>query len=169
MRVVDNEGHDIGPGEIGEVIAKGDHITQGYWKRPDETAKTLKNGWLYTGDLATVDEGEYIYIIDRKKDMIISGGENIYPKEIEEVIYTHPSVSEVAVLGVPEKEWGEAVKALIILKEGKSATEREIIELCKKNLAGYKKPKSVDFVQNLPRTPSGKILKRKLRETFWAK
>lgn len=167
VRVVDESGNDIAPGQVGEIIARGDHITKGYWKRPDETENTLKDGWLYTGDLATQDEEGYIYIVDRKKDMIISGGENIYPREIEEVIYTHPAVSEVAVIGVPDRKWGEAVKAIIVPKQGKNVAEEEIIELCKRNLAGYKKPKSVEFVKNLPRTPTGKILKRGLRKHYW--
>ncbi len=164
VRVVDEGGNGIFPGGTGEIIARGDQITRGYWKRPDETEKTLKDGWLYTGDLATLDREGYIYIVDRRKDMIISGGENIYPREVEEVIYTHPAVSEVAVIGVPDKKWGEAVKAVIILKQGKHVTEKEIIELCKRNLASYKKPRTVQFVKNLPRTPTGKILKRELRE-----
>jgi acyl-CoA synthetase (AMP-forming)/AMP-acid ligase II len=165
-RVVDERGNDITSGQIGEIIAKGDHIMEGYWKRPGETASTLKGGWLYTGDLATVDDEGYIYIVDRKKDMIISGGENIYPREIEEVIYTHPAVSEVAVIGVPDSEWGESVKAVIIPKTGRNITVKEIMDICKRNLASYKKPRSVEFLKDLPRTPSGKILKRELRKNF---
>jgi long-chain acyl-CoA synthetase len=166
VRVVDEKGDDIAFGQIGEIIARGDHIMGGYWKRPDETANTLKDGWLYTGDLATVDDEGYIYVVDRKKDMIISGGENIYPREIEEVIYTHPAVSEVAVIGVPDSEWGESVKALVVPKPGKDITEEEIMDICKRDLASYKKPKSVEFVKDLPRTPSGKILKKELKKKY---
>lgn len=166
VKVVDDNSHEVKPGEIGEIIAKGKQITTGYWKRPDETAKTIKDGWFYTGDLATVDNKGYIYIVDRKKDMIISGGENIYPREIEEVIYKHPAVSEVSVIGVPDSTWGESVKAIIVAKAGKIVKENEIIEFCKNNLAGYKKPKSVEFVADMPRTPTGKILKRELKDKY---
>ena len=139
---------------------------EGYWRLPEETSATIKKGWLYTGDLATVDTARYIYIVDRKKEIIISGGENISPREVEEVIYMHPLVSEVAVIGVPDEKWGEAVKAMVVLKEGKKATAREIIDFCKDNLAGFKKPKSVEFLDSLPHTPSGKVLKRELRERY---
>ncbi|MDI6775936.1 MAG: long-chain-fatty-acid--CoA ligase [Syntrophales bacterium] len=165
-RVVDERGEDVAPGEIGEIITKGDHVMEGYWGLPEETSATIKDGWLYTGDLATVDAEGYIYIVDRKKEIIISGGENISPREVEEVIYMHPSVSEVAVIGVPDEKWGEAVKALVVLREGKKATAEEIIDLCKNNLAGFKKPKAVEFLISLPHTPSGKVLKRELRERY---
>ena len=167
VRVVDEQGREVRPGEVGEIIARSDWNMIGYWNQPELTEQTIRKGWLYTGDMATVDEDGYIYIVDRKKDMIISGGENIYPREVEEVLYRHPAVLEAAVIGVPDDKWGESVKAVVVLKSGASATEAEIIEHCKAGLASYKKPKSVDFVQVLPKTPSGKVLKRDLRERYW--
>lgn len=169
IRVVNENGQDITPDgkEAGEVIMRGDHVMVGYWNMPEETANTLKNGWLYSGDMATMDEDGYIYIVDRKKDMIISGGVNIAPREIEEVIYTHPAVAHCAVIGVPDEKWGETPKAVVILKEAAKATENEIIELCRQNLASYKKPTSVDFVDSLPMTPTGKISKKDLRQSYW--
>jgi long-chain acyl-CoA synthetase len=128
----------------------------------------MKDGWVYTGDLATYDEDYYIYLVDRKKDMIISGGLNIYPAEVERVIYEHPMVSQCAVIGVPDDRWGEAVKAFVLVRKGKHVSEDEIIQFCRKSLASYKKPKSVEFVEELPRNPQGKILKRVLREKYWA-
>jgi len=167
VKIVDEDDNKVAAGEVGEILAKGHNVMKGYWNMPEETAKTLRNGWLHTGDMGRMDDEGYIYIVDRKKDMIISGGENIYPKEIEEVLYTHPSILEAAVIGVPDEKWGEAVKAVVVLKEGEKVTEDEIIEFCKKNLAGYKKPKSVNFIDTLPRTPSGKVLKPELREKYW--
>ncbi|MDY6856589.1 MAG: fatty acid--CoA ligase [Thermodesulfobacteriota bacterium] len=166
-RVVDKRGIDVKPGEVGEIIVRGDNVMKGYWKLPKETAETIRGGWLYTGDIATVDEEGYMYIVDRKKDMIISGGENIYPREVEEVLYTHPSVLDAAVIGVPEEQWGEAVKAFVVLKEGHMVSEQDIIDFCKENLASYKKPKSVEFRNSLPRNPIGKVLKKELREKYW--
>ncbi|AGL00063.1 long-chain-fatty-acid--CoA ligase [Desulfoscipio gibsoniae] len=169
VRVVNERGEDVAPGEVGEIIGKGDNIMQGYWNLPKATAEALRDGWLYTGDLATVDEDGYIYIVDCKKDMIISGGENIYPKELENVIYEHPAVLEAAVIGLPDTHWGELVMALIVLKQGQQVTEEEIIEYCKKNLASYKKPKRVKFIDELPKNPSGKVLKTVLRQKFGEK
>ncbi|MFC1944668.1 class I adenylate-forming enzyme family protein [Chloroflexota bacterium] len=166
LRVVNEQNRDIVPGEKGEIIIKGDSITDGYWRLPDETANRIKQGWFYTGDLATVDEDGYIYVIDRKRDIIISGGENISPKEVEEVIYRHPSVFEVAVIGVPDEEWGEAVKAIVVLRERKTAAEEQIISFCKDNLARFKAPKSVDLVSSLPKTSSGKISKKEIKERY---
>ena len=168
VRVINHQDKDIMPGETGEIIVKGDSVTSGYWKLPEETARTIKQGWFYTGDLATVDEEGYIYIIDRKKEIIISGGENISPKEVEEVIYRHPSVFEVAVIGVPDEKWGEAVKAVVSLKEDKTATEEEIIAFCKQNLARFKAPKSVDFIDSLPKTASGKISRKEIKDRYRA-
>ena len=157
----------MSPGEVGEVITRGAGNLIGYWKNPEETRKKIRDGGYYSGDRATVDEDGYIFLVERKNDMIISGGENIYPKEVENVLYSHPSIFEAAVIGVPDEQWGEAVKALVVLHEGESVSESEIIAFCKENLASYKKPKSVEFMDTLPRSPAGKVLKRDLREKYW--
>ncbi|HOJ44217.1 MAG TPA: AMP-binding protein, partial [Syntrophorhabdaceae bacterium] len=164
VRIVDEDGNDVKTGEVGEIIVRSESMMKGYWNMPEETAKKLRNGWLYTGDLGRMDEDGYIYIVERKNDMIISGGVNIYPREIEEVLYRHPAVSEVSVIGVPDEHWGEVPKAIVVLKEGKTATEEEIIKFCGEHLAGYKKPKSVEFWKELPKSPQGKILKKEIRE-----
>ena len=167
VRVVNDEGKDVKPGEVGEIIVRSPHCMTGYWNRPDATTETLRNGWIYTGDLATVDELEYIFIVDRAKDIIISGGYNVYAREVEEVLYTHPTVREAAVVGVPDDKWGEAVKAIVALKPGTSATEKELIAYCKQNMTSYKKPQSVEFMPELPKSAVGKILKRELKEKYW--
>ena len=166
-RVVDEDGTDVAPGEAGEVITRGAANFLGYWNNPKESARKLRNDWYYTGDLGTADEDGYIFLLGRKNDMIISGGENIYPKEIENVLYSHPAVNEAAVLGVPDDDWGESVKALVILHKGHTATEQEIIDYVRDNLASYKKPRSVEFVEELPRNASGKVLKKELRKKYW--
>ncbi|HUW65550.1 MAG TPA: AMP-binding protein, partial [Spirochaetia bacterium] len=168
VRVVNQDGEGVKPGEVGEIIIKSRRLMKGYWNQPEKTASSLRNGWLHTGDMATVDDDGYIYIVDRKADLIISGGENIYPREIEEVLYTHPAVLEAAVIGVPDDKWGEAVKAYISINQGASATETEIIEFCKQNLASYKKPQSVEFLSELPKNASGKIVKTVLRDKHWS-
>jgi long-chain acyl-CoA synthetase len=167
LRIVDDHDRDVPIGEVGEIIARSDRIMKEYWRSPEETAKTMKNGWIHTGDVGRMDEDGYIYLVDRKKDMIISGGENIYSREVEEVLYMHPAVLEAAVVGVPDEEWGESVKALVVLKEGATASEEEIIEFCKEHLASYKKPRSVEFRGSLPKTGSGKIKKNEIREAYW--
>jgi acyl-CoA synthetase (AMP-forming)/AMP-acid ligase II len=167
VRVVDENGNDVKPGEIGEVIGRGHNVMKGYWKMPEASAETLRGGWLHTGDLATVDEAGYVYILDRVKDMIISGGENIYSREVEEALYMHPAVADAAVIGVPSDEWGETVKAFVVLREGQQATADEIMNFTRKYLAGYKRPRSVEFIDSLPRNLSGKVLKKVLREPFW--
>ena len=166
-RVVTEDGQDVSPGEVGEVITRGAGNLIGYWQNPEETNKKIRDGWYYTGDLATVDEDGYIFLVERKNDMIISGGENIYPKEVENVLYSHPSIFEAAVIGIPDDQWGESVKALVVLHEEESVSESEIIAFCKENLASYKKPRSVEFLDTLPRSPAGKVLKRDLREKYW--
>ncbi len=170
LRVVDAQGSEIAPNgeQVGEVQVRGDTITPGYWNLPEENQRAFKDGWLCTGDLATIDQEGYIQIVDRKKDMIVSGGENIYSVEVENVICRHPNVVEAVVIGVPDPKWGEAVKAVCVLKNGCSISERELIMTCKEQLAGYKAPKSVDFVADLPKTGSGKIDKKLLKAKYEA-
>ena len=168
VRVVDDEDRDVPSGAPGEIVVRGDLVMKGYWGKPEATAETLRNGWLHTGDVGHLDADGYLYITDRKKDMIISGGANIYPREVEEIICTHPAVHEVAVVGVPDEKWGESVRAVVVLRPGARATEAEIIEHCRQHLASYKKPASVDFLPELPKNAYGKILKRELRERYWA-
>jgi long-chain acyl-CoA synthetase len=168
MKVVKQDGQEVKPGEVGEVWARGDNIMNGYWAKPVETEEVLgKNGWYQTRDLAEMDEEGYIYIVDRAKDMIISGGENIYTVEVEAALYKHPAVLEAAVIGVPDVRWGEAVKACVVLKPGMTATEPEMMEFCKQHIAAYKCPKSVDFIEAIPKSGAGKMLKRELREKYW--
>jgi len=164
--VVDEEGNEVGPEELGEVIMRGDMVMKGYWNNPEETAKTIKDGWLYTGDIAKRDSDGFFYIMDRKKDMIISGGENIYPAEIEDAILGHPKVIDAGVIGFPHELWGEAVKAIVVVNQGEELTEDELIEWCKGKIGKYKIPRKVEFADSLPRTPTGKILKRVLRDEY---
>lgn len=163
IRVVDENMNDVSPGQVGEIIYRGPTTMKEYYKNPEATSETLKGGWLHSGDLVVVDEEGYISVVDRKKDMLISGGENIYPKEIEEVLYTHPAVLETAVIGVPDPKWGETVKAYIVLREGYEVTEQEIIDHCVGKIASYKKPRYVEFINELPRNAAGKVLKLELR------
>jgi len=168
VKIVNDKDEELPPGQMGEIVVRGEVVMKGYWRNPQATAETLRGGWLHTGDLGIMDEKGYVYILDRAKDMIISGGENIYSREIEDVILRHPAVHEVAVIGVPDKVWGEAIKAIVALKEGQMATQEEIINFCKGYLASYKKPKSVEFVDTIPKNPYGKVLKREIRERYWA-
>src|SRR5439155_12179290 len=168
VRVVNAEGEDVQPGEIGEIIAQGPNVMMGYWRMPEATAAAIVDGWMRTGDLATVDEENYIYIVDRAKDMIISGGENIYSVEVENALYTHPAVLEAAVVGIPHDEWGEAVHAVVVRKPGMSASADELIAHARTLIAGYKVPSSIEFMSEaLPKSGAGKILKRDLREKYW--
>jgi len=167
IRIVDDKNDECPPCKIGEIIARGDNIMKGYWKLPEETKETIREGWLYTGDMGYWDEYGYIYIADRKKDMIISGGENIYPNEVENIIREIEGVVDVTVIGVPDDKWGEAVKAIIVKSKGSILNEKDIIGYCATNIASYKKPKSVDFVKEIPRSPVGKVLKRELKEKYW--
>ena len=168
LKVVGDDGKEVVPDGkgVGEIIVKGDTVTPGYWNRPEETEQAFKDGWLYTGDIAVIDKEGYINIVDRKKDMIVTGGENVYSTEIENVLYMHPGILEAAVVGVPDKLWGEAVKACVVLKHEGTATEGDIIEFCKKNIASYKCPKSVVFLDELPKVGSGKIFKKELKERY---
>ena len=166
VRVVDDEDRDVPIGEVGEAVYQGPNIMKEYHKNPEGTAQAMRNGWFHSGDMVRQDEEGYIYIVDRKTDMIISGGENIYPAEVEEVLYRHPKILEAAVIGVYDEQWGEAVKAVVVPKPGETLTEEEVIDFCKQHLASYKKPKSVDFTDALPRNPTMKVLKTVLRERY---
>jgi acyl-CoA synthetase (AMP-forming)/AMP-acid ligase II len=168
IRIVDEHDRAVAPGETGEICIRGGSVMKGYWERPEETAETLRGGWLHTGDIGKMDDDGYVYILDRTKDMVISGGLNIYPREIEEVLLAHPAVSEACVFGVPDDKWGEALKAHIVLADGDSPSEGDIIRFVGERLAGYKKPKSVEFVAALPKTSYGKLDKRAVRAPYWA-
>jgi long-chain acyl-CoA synthetase len=169
VRIVDVHGNDVPTdGKTpGEIIVKSPANMVGYLNQPEVTARTLRDGWMWTGDVATWDEDRYVFIVDRAKDMIISGGENIFSVQVEEAIASHPAVLECAVIGVPDDEWGESVKGFVVLKPGQTASEAEIIEQAKQNLASYQKPRSIEFVAELPKAPTGKILKRELRRPYW--
>jgi acyl-CoA synthetase (AMP-forming)/AMP-acid ligase II len=166
VELVDEQDNIVPPGNVGEIAVRGDNVMMGYWQMPEETANTLRGGWLHTGDMGRFDEKRHLYVVDRKKDMILSGSENVASKEVEEVIYEHPAVADAAVIGVPDEKWGERVHAVIVLKSGQQLQEEEIIQFCKERLAGYKRPRSVEFVSELPRNPSGKILKQDLRKKY---
>ncbi|WP_448581829.1 long-chain-fatty-acid--CoA ligase [Thermaurantiacus sp.] len=167
IRIVDAEMRELPRGQIGEIAIRSVSVMAGYHNKPEATAKAIRDGWYLSGDAGVMDEDGYLYIQDRVKDMIVSGAENIYPAEVENALHTHPAVRDAAVIGVPDPKWGEAVKAIIVLKEGAHATADEIIAHCRPLIAGYKIPKSVDFVAELPRNPSGKILKKELRKPYW--
>ncbi len=167
IRIVDKEGVDCKTGEVGEIIFSGVQAMNGYWNRPDETARTIRDGWVHTGDAGYFDEDGYLFIHDRLKDMIVSGGENVYPAEVERVLEECPGIAEVAVIGVPDERWGETVKAVIVAGHDKTVSETEVIEFARLHIAGFKCPTSVDFVDSIPRNPSGKILKKELRAPYW--
>jgi acyl-CoA synthetase (AMP-forming)/AMP-acid ligase II len=167
LRVVDAEGNDLPPGEVGELLIRAPQVMRGYHNREADTQAVIQDGWFHSGDAAALDAEGYIYIRDRIKDMIVTGGENVYPIEVESVIAEHPAVADVAVIGVPDHRWGETVKAVVVLRPGASATQDEVIEFCRPRLAGFKLPTSVEFVDSIPRNPTGKILKRELREQYW--
>jgi long-chain acyl-CoA synthetase len=162
MKVVDDDGNEVPQGEVGEIVIRGHNVMKGYWNRADATAETIVDGWLHTGDMAKVDEDGYFFIVDRKKDMIIRGGYNVYPREIEEVLYEHPDVREVAVVGVPHDDLGEEVGAAVALKEGAEASEDDLRSYVKEQVAAYKYPRRIWFVDELPKGPTGKILKREV-------
>jgi long-chain acyl-CoA synthetase len=168
VKLIDQNDKEIMvPGETGALVAKLQAQMNEYWRAPGETAKVLQNGWLRLGDIAKCDEQGYYYLVDREKDMIVSGARNIYPREVEEILYSHPSVREACVIGVPDDYWGEAVKAIVALKPGATVDEESLINYCKQHMASYKKPKSIDFVEALPKNPGGKIMKRELRKKYW--
>jgi fatty-acyl-CoA synthase len=169
LRVVDANDNDV-PRDgqtVGEIIARGDGVMEGYWRQPEASAEVMRGGWFHTGDMATLNEEGYLLIVDRKKDIIVSGGENISSLELEKVILAHPAVLEAAVIPVPDEKWGEVPKALLVLKPGAAATESELIEFCRSHIAHYKCPRSFDFVGSLPKTGTGKILKKDLRKKYW--
>jgi long-chain acyl-CoA synthetase len=165
-RIVDAETgeRDVDQGQSGEILLKGPQLTAGYYNQPEETAKAIRDGWFYTGDIGYMDEEGYFHISDRKKDLIIAGGYNIYPAEVEAVLFEHPKVKEAAVIGVPDKRLGETVKAFIVLKDGEIATPEEIIEFCRERMAAYRVPRIVEFRDDLPKSIIGKVLRRELRE-----
>jgi acyl-CoA synthetase (AMP-forming)/AMP-acid ligase II len=168
VRIVDSNDNPLPHGVVGEVIARGPQMMRGYWNQPEASTVALRGGWMHTGDAGVLDDEGYLYIQDRIKDMIVSGGENVYPRVVEEVLYQHPAIAEAAVIGVPDERWGEAVKAIVVLQQGMTATAEEIMEFCRGKVGGFERPRSVDFIEALPRTPSGKVLKRVLREPYWA-
>jgi len=163
MKVVGENGEDVPQGEVGEIAIRGHNVMKGYWNRPDATEEVMRDGWFLTGDMATIDEDGYFFIVDRKKDMIIRGGYNVYPREIEEVLYEHPAVLEAAVVGVPDEKMGEEVGAAVVLREGQQADAKDISAFCKERVAAYKYPRQVWFLDALPKGPTGKILKRDIQ------
>ena len=168
LRIVDEADEPLHNGEVGEIIVRGPQLMSGYWHLPDESAEALKGGWMHTGDAGKLDDDGYVYIQDRVKDMVVSGGENVYPNVVENVLFQHPAVADVAVIGIPDEQWGETVKAIVVLREGESATDDELMDFCRGKLGGFERPRSVDFAEALPRNASGKVLKKDLREPFWA-
>jgi len=169
VRVVDPSGHDLPPGEIGEVVVRGPNVMLGYWNKPEQTADALRHGWYHSGDLGFMNAQGYVFLVDRAKDMIISGGENVYSTEVEEVLYKHPAVLEAAVFGVPDATWGEAVHAVVVPRPGHAVDAVSLIVFCREHIAGYKVPKHIDLRSDpLPKSGPGKVLKRELRAPFWA-
>jgi acyl-CoA synthetase (AMP-forming)/AMP-acid ligase II len=167
VAIMDDAGSLLASGETGEIVVRGNLVMAGYYKDPEATAEVSKNGWHHTGDIGYIDEDGYVYIVDRKKDMIITGGFNVYPSEVEQIIWSHPAIQDCAVIGIPDPKWGEAIKAVVELKPGKSITEDEVIALCKEKLGSVKAPKSLEVWTSLPRSPAGKVLKKDIRKVFW--
>jgi long-chain acyl-CoA synthetase len=166
VKVVDENDHPLGPGEIGEVITRSDLVMRGYWNQPDKTEEAIRGGWLYTGDIGYMDEDGYLYLVDRKHDKIITGGLNVYPREVEEVFSTHPAVAQSAVFAVNDPLWGEAITAAVVLREGTKVTVEELMKFCKEHLAGYKRPKKIYLLEDLPKNLYGKVLRKELKKRF---
>jgi long-chain acyl-CoA synthetase len=166
LRLLDEAGQEVPIGGMGEVCVRSGVVMLGYWNDPDATQEVLKGGWLHTGDIGRLDESGYLYLLDRKKDLIVSGGSNIYPREVEEVLIAYPGVAAVAVIGVPDRHWGESVHAVVVPHPGVRLTAAELIAFCQTQIASYKKPRTVDFVTELPVSGHGKVLKRELRERW---
>ncbi|HZQ78624.1 MAG TPA: long-chain fatty acid--CoA ligase [Acidimicrobiia bacterium] len=167
IRIGDDDDNTLALGETGEILCRGEIVMPGYWRNPQATADTLRGGWLHTGDVGKLDERGYLYVLDRSKDMVVSGGNNIYPREVEDVLQTHPAVAECAVIGIPDEYWGEAVHAIVCLNDGEQASAEELLAYCVAHLASYKKPRSFEFRDALPKNAYGKIMKRELREEYW--
>jgi acyl-CoA synthetase (AMP-forming)/AMP-acid ligase II len=167
LRVVDDDDRDVQPGEVGEIVFRGPQVMTGYWNDPEKTAETMRNGWMHSGDMATLDERGYLTIVDRKKDLIISGGANISSREVEEIIYWHPAIREASVVGKPDEEWGEVPHAFVALHPGRIVTQEELVAFCRDRLSGYKCPRTFDILEELPKNALGKILKTELRSRFW--
>jgi acyl-CoA synthetase (AMP-forming)/AMP-acid ligase II len=167
VRIVDTEDEEVPRGEVGEIVVRGDNVMLGYWNRPEDTAEAVRDGWMHTGDGGRMDENGYVFIVDRIKDMIVTGGENVYSAEVENALASHHAVAACAVIGVPDPDWGERVHAVVVLLPGRTATADEIRTHCKTLIAGYKAPRTVDFVDALPMSGAGKILKRELRKRYW--
>lgn len=168
VRIVDPDDNEVPRGTVGEIVARGDHVMLGYWQRPQETAEALRGGWMHTGDGGYMDGNGYIFVVDRIKDMIITGGENVYSAEVENALAKHPAVATCAVIGVPDEKWGERVHAVVVLQQGKTATPEDLTDFCRQSIANYKLPRTVAFVDALPMSGAGKILKRELRKMHWA-
>jgi acyl-CoA synthetase (AMP-forming)/AMP-acid ligase II len=166
VRIVDEDGHDVALGENGEIVARGERLMKGYWNREEATRETLRGGWLYTGDLGYWDDEGFIFLSGRAKDFLKRGGEMIAPEEVEQIIMSHPAVDEAAIIGVPDIEWGERVRAIVVRKPGMELTMEEVVEHCRPRMAGFKRPEDVIFIEELPRNPMGKVLKRVLREEY---
>ncbi len=167
VKIIDTEGNTLPTGEVGEILIQSDCILKGYWNKPEETAEVKAGGWYHTGDAACLDDEGFLYIKDRVKDMIITGGENVFPAEVENALHSHPEVADVAVIGIPDDKWGETIKAVVVLKAGSELCEKDIIDYARTRIAAFKAPRSIDLIDELPRNPSGKILRRELRAPYW--
>ncbi|MEO7940037.1 MAG: AMP-binding protein, partial [Burkholderiaceae bacterium] len=166
-KIVDGEGHEVARGTVGEIIVRGPNVMQGYWNKPELTAAALRDGWMHTGDGGRMDEEGFVTVVDRIKDMIKTGGENVFSAEVENALAKHPAVMVSAVIAIPSEQWGEAVHAVVVRAAGQDVSAEELIAHCKSLIAGYKSPSSIEFVNALPMTGAGKILKTRLREPFW--